>query len=225
MVWLVGLFFILLVYAPTLWVRYVLWRYSKQLDELPGTGAELARHLVERFELAGVEVIRGGEGEDYYSPDEKKISLGPSHYDGKSIAAVSVAAHEVGHAIQFVREEPVSLLRKRYMARAAMIRRLGGYFLVAMPVLLVLFRSPAALLVLGGIAVATMLVSVLMYAAVLPEEYDASFNKALPILEAGYLEESQLPAVRRVLRACAMTYLASALAEVLSLWRWLRFLR
>jgi Zn-dependent membrane protease YugP len=75
------------------------------------------------------------------------------------------------------------------------------------------------------IGVVTMLSSAAMYVAILPEEYDASFNKALPILEAGYVPEQHIPAVRQVLRAAAYTYVAGALADVLSLWRWLRVFR
>ena len=71
-----------------------------------------------------------------------------------------------------------------------------------------------------------MLASVLLYVAVLPEEWDASFNKALPILEKGeYVPAEYLPAIRQVLKACALTYVAAALADVLRLWQWLRFIR
>ena len=64
-----------------------------------------------------------------------------------------------------------------------------------------------------------------MYVAILPEEYDASFKKALPILEEGYIPEGNMPAVRQVLQACALTYVAGALTDVLNLWRWFRILR
>jgi hypothetical protein len=76
------------------------------------------------------------------------------------------------------------------------------------------------------LGVATMLVSVAVYAAILPEEWDASFNKALPILiEGEYVDEHQLKAVRQILKACALTYVAAALADILSLWRWIAILR
>ena len=61
--------------------------------------------------------------------------------------------------------------------------------------------------------------------AVLPEEYDASFKKALPILEEGYVPKENLPAIRQILRACAYTYVAGALADVIRLWRWLAIKR
>jgi len=192
---------------------------------MPGTGGELALHLVEKFELEGVQVVRGKAGEDFYSPDKKIVSLGPQHYDKKSLAAVAVAAHEVGHAIQFIRQEPVSRLREKYLGQAFRIRRIGSYLLTVAPLVTLMLRAPSVMLffVLAGIA--TMLISVLMYVAILPEEYDASFNKALPILATGYLPAHHMPAVNQILRACALTYVAGALADVLNLWRWIRFLR
>lgn len=213
------------VYGPTLWVRYVLRRYSTHVHGMPGTGAELAEHLVERFQLDGVKVRKGAPGEDFYSPADRVVSLSPDHYDGKSLTAVAVAAHEVGHAIQFCRREPVSLLREKYLGRAFQIRRVGTMILISIPVITAVARSPAVMGVLALVGVITMLASVAMYVAILPEEYDASFNKALPILEEGYIPEDDIPVVRRILKACALTYVAGALADVFSLWRWLRFLR
>lgn len=213
------------IYGPTLWVHYVLRRYSRHVETMPGSGAELAEHLVQRFELEGVKVQKGEPGQDFYSPADRVISLSPDHYDGKSLTAVAVAAHEVGHAIQFCRREPVSRLREKYLGRAFQIRRVGTIILISIPVITAVTRSPAAMGFLALVGVVTMLASVAMYVAILPEEYDASFNKALPILEEGYIPEEDIPAVKRILKACALTYAAAALANVFSLWRWLRFLR
>jgi len=222
---IVGLLVIALVYGPSLWVRYVLFRHAKDIEQMPGTGAELAEHLIERFELEGVKVIRAKKGENYYSPDEKNIGLSPDVYDGKSLTAVAVAAHEAGHAIQFCRQEPVSFLRERYLKKVFVIKRVGNGLLWVVGAMTFVVKAPQMLFLAGAIGVGTMLVSLLMYAAVLPEELDASFNKALPILEDGYVPASALPAIRQILRACALTYVAGALTDVLNLWRWFRVLR
>jgi len=219
------LFVILLAYGPHMWVKYVLWRHSTEIAAMSGTGGELAEHLVERFKLNGVKVEEGVEGQDHYSPSEKLVSLSPSVYRGKSITAVSVAAHEVGHAIQFVREEPVSQLRDKYLGKAFTIKKLGTAILFAMPMVTFVFKVPHIILLGAVIGVVTMLASALMYLAILPEEYDASFNKALPILKEGYVPADYIPAVRQVLRAAALTYFAAALADILRLWWWLRVLR
>ena len=214
-----------LIVGPQLWVRFVLWRHSKEIGDMPGSGAELAKHLIERYELNGVRVIEAGRDQNYYSPSEKIVALSPDVYHGKSVTAVAVAAHEVGHAIQFYREEPVSRLRDKYLGRAGQIQKIGGYILVAAPILTLLIKSPVIFLWIGIVAVITMLASALMYVAILPEEYDASFNKALPILKEGYLPEHLMGKARSVLQACALTYLAGALLDVLRLWRWIRFFR
>ncbi|GAA5523714.1 hypothetical protein Maes01_00263 [Microbulbifer aestuariivivens] len=111
------------------------------------------------------------------------------------------------------------------MSKANQIQRVGTAILITAPILTILIKSPVLFISIGIVAVITMLVSALMYVAILPEEYDASFNKALPILSEGYLPEHLLNSARSVLKACALTYVAGALLDVLRLWRWIRFLR
>lgn len=222
---LLPLLFILLVYGPALWIRYVMWRHSSEYEDMPGTGGELAEHLVDRFELEGVTVEEGVSGGDHYNPADRIVSLSPEVYHCKSVTAVAVAAHEVGHAIQFTRGEPVSQLRERYMGKAVRIRQAGTLILMSIPVVTLVFKSPVMIIAAVVVGVVTMLASVLMYVAILPEEFDASFRKALPILEEGYVPEDQIAGARKVLRAAALTYVAAALTDVLSLWRWLSVFR
>ncbi len=223
---LAALFIILLIFGPQLWVKYVLKKHHKTLSGMPGTGSELATHLLKRFEMESVKVELADEDEDHYSPADNAVRLSPEVYNGKSLTAVAVAAHEVGHAIQFNRKEPVSYLRDRFLGKAHRIQQVGIFILMAMPVIGAVTRIPHLALFTVLVGVFTMLASVLMYLAILPEEWDASFNKALPILEKeNYVPEEYMPAVRQVLKACALTYVAAALADVLRLWRWLALLR
>lgn len=222
---LIGLAIFVLVYGPQLWVRYVLHKHQREIPDIPGTGSELARHLLDRFELSQVEVKAGGKGENYYQPGDNYVSLSPEVFKGKSITAVAVAAHEVGHALQFNRQEPVSHLREKYFGKAILIQRIGMGIVSLSPLIGVLVKVPQLSLLILAAGVISLFISVLMYVAILPEEFDASFNKALPILAEGYVPEQYLPKIRQVLRACALTYVAAALADVLSLWRWLRLLR
>ena len=219
------LFFALLLYGPSVWVRWVMWRYSREIDDMPGTGGELAIHLVAILGLNGVKVESGGQGQNYYSPDEKRICLSPELYHGKSLTAIAVAVHEVGHAIQFVRDEPVSRLRKKYLGTAFLIKRVGAAILLVSPLVFALLKLPHVLLFSLLVGIATLIASAFMYVAILPEEYDASFNKALPILKQGYIPKQHIPAVTSILRAAALTYFAAALADSIRLWRLLRFIR
>ena len=220
-----ALLFGLLIYGPYLWVKYVFWRHSAELKSMPGTGGELAQHLIDRFQLSGVTVVMGEKGKDHYNPENRQVSLSPSVFDGKSLTAVAVAAHEVGHAIQFSKQEPVSQLRSKYMSKARVIKKIGAVMLFILPIVTLILKTPYILLLTAVAGVLTMLASALMYAAILPEEYDASFNKALPILQQGYIPDEYVPAVRKVLRAAALTYFAGALADVIRLWHWFRVLR
>lgn len=217
--------FLLLILGPNIWVKYILKKHHKPREGMPGTGGELALHLIERFKLKGVTVKQGTVNEDHYDPKKNIVCLSPEVYQGKSLSAVAVAAHEVGHAIQFNRKEPICKLREKYLQKAYVIQHYGVIILMSFPIVGLLFRIPHLALLTAVVGILTMLASVLMYVAILPEEYDASFKKALPILEQGYIPKEHLPAVRQVLKACAYTYVAGALADILRLWRWLTIMR
>jgi len=206
----------LLSYLPQLWVKHVMRKYSNDDPKLQGTGAELARHLIERFELAGITVEETKDQGDHFDPTDKKVRLSPDNYHGRSLTAVAVAVHEVGHAIQFHRKEEIFKLRSRYIPGAARIRQLGIYVLWASPVFAVVFRTPLAMAMPLLISIAMQIISALTYLIVLPEEWDASFGKALPILEEGYVPEDYIPQARSVLRAAALTYFAGALSSMLN---------
>ncbi len=223
---ILSLILILMILGPQWWVRYVLSHYGRELPEARGTGGELAEHLLSSFKLENVAVESAPQDQDHYSPEDNVVRLSPTILQGKSLTAIAVAAHEVGHAIQFNRQEKVCQLRQRYLGKALRIQRIGAGFLMVSPIILAVLRVPHIMLITIIVGVITMLSSVAMYAAILPEEWDASFNKALPILiEGNYITAEQVKPVRRILAACALTYVAAALADVLSLWRWLAILR
>ena len=214
------------VYAPQLWVRYVLKHYHQASPHLPGTGGELAKHLLHRFGLESVRLEVCDADQDHYDPESNPVRLSPRYMYGKSLTAVAVAAHEVGHAIQFNRQEPVSRLRLKYLGHALAIKKIGTAILLLSPLIFAALRIPQSFAITILIGLTIMLTSVVMYAAILPEEWDASFNKALPILTQGeYISAEETHAVKRILKACALTYVAAALADMLSLWRWLLILR
>jgi len=193
--------------------------------DMPGTGGELAQHLIQRFELEGVTIKMTKTDQDYYSPQEKIVGLSPEVYHSKSLSAVAIATHEVGHAIQHCRKEKVSFLRDRYSGIAQTAQQLGIFILSFSPVIAGLVHAPSIIGLSIGAGFLAMFSSVLLHAAILPEEYDASFGKALPILSSGYVPNEHIPAIKQVLTACAFTYVASALADILRIWRWIALVR
>ncbi len=222
---LILVFVIALLFGPQWWAQYTFRRYDKPLDRLQGTGGELARHLLDRFGMQDVRVEKGEPGSDHYDPADRVVNLSPGNYDHKSLTAIAVAAHEVGHAIQHHRNEPLLAWRTRLIIFANAIQKFGVSVFIVMPVVTALTRAP----VLGGflflVGISTMLTATLVHLVTLPVETDASFKKALPILEQGYVEEKDLPKVKSILRAAALTYLAASLSSLLNLWRWIAILK
>ena len=219
------LFVLALLFGPQWWAQYTFRRYAKSLDRLQGTGGELARHLLDRFEMSHVKVEKTEPDSDHYDPNDKTVRLSPNNFDGKSLTAIAVAAHEVGHAIQDHRNEPLLAWRGRLAVFANAVQKFGVAVMVVMPFMTIVTRAPA----LGGFllftGISTMFIASLVHLVTLPVETDASFNKALPILESGYIDKQDLPAVKRILRAAALTYLAASLASLLNLWRWIAILK
>lgn len=212
------------VYLPSLWVKWVLKRHSKPRDDFPGTGGQLAAHFVERLSLSGVKVEESTLG-DHYNPGTKTIGLSKGIFRGRSLTAVTVAAHEVGHAIQHADGYVPLETRTRWAQTVVMGQKVGTLLLMISPIVVVLLKVPAAglLTALGGFLVLGL--GVLMHLLTLPTELDASFNRALPLLQAGYIRQTDMPAAKSILRAAALTYVASALATLVNVWMWLRVLR
>lgn len=221
-----GLLLAVLAFFPQMWVQHVMKKHHREDPAMSGTGGELAEHLVARFNLDGIIVETTEEGRDHFDPAAKTVRLSPSNYNGRSITAIAVAAHEVGHAIQFHRNEAIFELRKKYMPTAAKFSKIGVALMVSVPVAGLVLRSPIAIGIVIGLSVLFQLLGALAYLIVLPEEWDASFNKALPILVDGeYISPDQRNGVQKVLKAAALTYFAGALANILNIGRWLMILR
>ena len=223
---IIGAILAILVYVPSYWVRRVMRKNGEELEEIAGTGGELAQHLIDRFQLEGIKVEETKDLGDHFDPKDQMVRLSPSNFNGKSLTAVAVAAHEVGHAIQFHRKEKIFELRSRYLPTAHALSQTGIAIMWLFPVIGLILRSPFAVSVVIGLSLLLQLAGALAYLIILPEEWDASFNKALPILMDGeYVEEKQIPTIRKILKAAALTYFSAALANVLHLGRWLLILR
>ncbi len=214
-----------LVFGPQWWVRSAMRRHAAEREDFPGTGGELARHLLDLGGLQHVKVELAPQG-DHYDPVDKAVRLTPPNYDGRSITAVAVAAHEVSHALQDADGNRLLHLRLKLARTAQTIEVVAAIVLATAPVLMALVRSPALLILQVAIVAVLMASRLVVHLLTLPVEFDASFRRALPILQrGGYLEEGDLPAARTVLRAAALTYVAAALVTLLDVTRLLRVLR
>ncbi len=212
------------VFGPQLWIRRVLAQHGGERPDFPGTGAELARHLLDEAGLQAVPVEETDKG-DHYDPQARAVRLLPQHYGGRSVSAVAVAAHEVSHAVQHARGEPSFARRVALVGRLIWVERVAGGMLLLAPIIFALVKSPVLLALEIAAGVALLGVRVVVHAVTLPVEFDASFGKALPVLERGrYLSDADMPAARSVLRAAAWTYVAAALMTLLDVARWFRII-
>ena len=215
-----------LIFGPQMWAKHVFKKYAIDIDTLPGTGGELAKHLINRLELGEVHVEEGEQNENYYDPENKLVKLSPDNFNGKSLTAITVAAHEIGHAIQDqIGYRPLSL-RSRLAKLSWFSEKIAAILLVAFPFISLLTRVPAVgiFTLLCGITI--LILPVVVNLITLPVEWDASFKRALPVLIAGeYIPESAIPIAKQILTAAALTYLAASLSSILNFYRWLIFLR
>ncbi|WP_119391376.1 zinc metallopeptidase [Taklimakanibacter lacteus] len=212
-----------LIFGPQMWIRRTIARHAQERADFPGTGGELARHLLDEAGLQSVKV-ESIEAGDHYSPVDKAVRLAKANYEGKSVTAVAIAAHEASHAMQDAEGYGPLHLRQKLVGYAIVIEKTGSVLLLATPVIFALTRSPLVLafeLVAGlGILAST----VVLHIVTLPTEFDASFKRALPIL-THYVRPEDMKGARQVLRAAAFTYVASALVSLIDVARWIRILR
>ena len=216
-----ALIVIAVIFGPSLWVKFVMRRYSTEKPEMPGTGGELAKHLIKRFSLKDVEVETTELG-DHYDPIEKKVRLSREHYESKSLTAVAIAAHEVRHAIQDHQGDRRLATRTKMVPIVNLLARWSVVIISLSPVIGIITRHPIPFSLLLFIGLSGFIARMMMHAVTLPIEFDASFSKALPILREGdYVSQSNEKAVSHVLRAAALTYVSAALADTLNLSRWI----
>ena len=211
-----------LVFGPRWWIGRVLKMHGADRPDLPGTGGEFARHLLDEAKLPDVKVEVTDRG-DHYDPISRAVRLLPQHHDGRSVAAVAIAAHEVSHAIHDARGEPAFRRRVVLVGNLIWVQRLATAVLVTAPLVFAVVHAPLLMVLQIVSAVALMGISVAVHVVTLPVEFDASFAKALPVLEGRrYLAAEDMPAARAVLKAAAYTYVAAALATLLNIVRWFR---
>lgn len=224
MMWLLLLLLILLLLlGPGLWVSHVMKKHSRQRDDYPGTGGDMARHLLAKLHLDQVQLEPTDSG-DHYDPSSRTVRLSAANMDGRSLTAVAVAAHEVGHALQHADRESLFQLRTVLAHVAVWSERIIPLVLLTLP--FIAWLQPGLSRWSLMLAVVAMLISTLVHLVTLPVEWDASFGKALPLLQQGdYLSETDIANARQILRAAALTYVAGSLMSLLNVWRWWRYLR
>jgi Zn-dependent membrane protease YugP len=223
------IFFILMllavVFLPGLWVRRVLTRYSTPEDRYSGTGEQLARHLLDKNGLQTVAVEVTDQG-DHYDPTDKAVRLTEDKFNGRSLTAITVAAHEVGHAVQDARNYAPLKIRGHLVKASQKIEKIGAGALLISPFIGAFTRVPGLSIFMFAAGFFTLATATLVHFVTLPTEFDASFSRALPMLDKhDILKKVDRPHARRLLTAAALTYVAASLMSLLNIARWWAILR
>ena len=201
-----------------LYINYNYKKFSEKSNSTNITGAEAARKILHNNELQNVKIEQvGGNLTDHYDPKNKVVRLSTDIYSGTSIAAVSVAAHECGHAIQdkngylFLRIRSAIIPIVNFASYA-------GYFAI----LIGIFFSFLNALKIG---IAMELIILLFQIITLPVEFNASNRAMKQIQELGLLDSNELRGGRKMLISAAMTYVASVASAIIQVLRLLLILR
>ena len=210
------LYFVLL--APglllALWAQWRVMSAYRRGSEVPAStgvsGAETAATILHTSGVRGVGIEPvPGQLTDHYDPGEKVLRLSPDVYQGRSLAALGIAAHEAGHALQDARRYPLLGLRNGLVPMANLGGSIGWLMIAAGLVLSV------SGLVYAGIAVFSA--TVLFQLVNLPVEFDASRRARAELVGTGLIAHYEEPEVARVLNAAALTYVAATLTSILTL--------
>lgn len=208
---------VIIGFIITMWassnVKNTYAKYAKVASIKGLTGAEVARMILDKQGIYDVKIEHiSGDLTDNFNPSAKTLNLSDSVYGSTSIAAIGVAAHECGHAMQHNEQYFPIKLRSSIVPFASFGSKVG------IPCILVgvVFSFLKPLITLGVILFSF---GVIFQLVTLPVEFDAS-NRALETLkDMGILEESEISGSRAVLKSAALTYVASASAAILSLIR------
>ena len=208
---------ILAFYAQTK-VRSTYQKYSEILAASGRTGRDIARTILSQNGIGDVEVVEGeGFLSDHYDPIKKVVRLSPDNYSQPSVAAISVAAHECGHAIQHAKGYAPLQMRTAIFPLA----NIGT--MLAWPILLIgLFFVPGVRIAgVSLIDVGILLFSfgVAFQLITLPVEFDASRRALIQLNQLGLVSPDEQAGAKKVLDAAALTYVAAAAAAILQLVR------
>ena len=196
-------------------VKTTFHKYNRVRSMSGMTGAQAAERILHSAGIYDVSVQHvSGELTDHYDPRNKPLSLSDSTYGSTSVAAVGVAAHECGHAIQHQQDYAPLSIRSAIVP----VANLGSF--AAWPLILIgMFITSSTGSLLINIGILCFSLSVLFQLVTLPVEFNASSRAIHMLGQTGILREEELRGTRKVLGAAALTYVAGAAAAILQLLR------
>ena len=213
--------YIVLLIIPFLFGLYAQMRVSGAYNKnvrIPSrgriTGREAAAAVMQSAGVQGVEIVEiPGHLTDHYDPSKRRLALSSENYHGYSLAALGVAAHEAGHAIQHKVGYSMMTLRQT-LVPATQIAAGASNFLILAGILLISTAIGGKMLLLGAVALGVIC---LFQLVTLPVEFDATRRAKLQLVNLGIVEQSEMKGVHETLDAAALTYVAAFVASLGSL--------
>ena len=213
MIYLLSFLFIFVL--PKIWLNRALKRNDEILESMPFTGLEFGELLLKENSLDGVKITHTDMG-DHYDLENQEVRVLEERLNKKSITAISIVTHEIGHAIQHKEKYTPLEQRTKLVKNTSWISKLGrGVLYSGLPIILATGSSGLIKICLF-IVFLSVIISALVHLITLDVEMDASFNRALPILREKIPEE-YLIGCRSLLKAAAFTYVIGSLTSFLSL--------
>ena len=209
------IFLFILFVAPIIWYNYIFKKNDKVLINMPFTGFEFGRELLQEHNLNDVQ-IEGTKLGDHYDLINKKVMVLEDRLGKKSLTSITIICHEIAHAIQH-KENYKPLKRRNVIIRnTSWITQLGsGILLIGFPIIFAT-GSYGFIKICLAIAAFSLLISALIHIITLDVEIDASFNKAYPIIKRKVPAEYH-EACRSILLAAALTYVIGVFRSFFSL--------
>jgi Zn-dependent membrane protease YugP len=212
----------LLSVAASLWTQGAFKRYSHVRAYSGLTGAEAAERMLQSQGVYNVKIERvEGFLSDHYDPSQRVLRLSSAVYDSDSIAAIGVACHEAGHALQHAAGYAPLALRTALVLPARIGSSLSYWILLAGIVMMGVAGHGGVGLMLVKVGIVCFAMAVLFSIVTLPVEWNASARAKAHIVAAGIVAPGQEQAAARVLNAAFMTYVAAAITALLQLLYWL----
>lgn len=207
--------FLILSTAPIIWLNYVFHKNDQILINMPFTGLEFGKLILKDYGLTEVKIEKS-LSVDHYDLLEKKVKVTQERLSKKSLTAISIVCHEIGHAIQHKEKYKALEQRTSLVRNTAWISQIGSsILLIGIPTILATGYYPLIKVCLL-LALLSLLIGIIVHLITLEVELDASFNKALPILIEKVPPEYH-DSCKSILRAAAFTYVIGVVRNFVSL--------
>ena len=213
MIFLIILFLISML--PVVWLNYVFKKNDEILPNMPFNGIEFGNQLIKELELKDVSLEKTLIG-DHYDLDQRKVKVGEDRLKKKSLTSISIICHEIGHAIQHAENYTPLITRTKLVKNTLWINKIAfAIIYVGLPIIFATgylpFIKVCILLIL-----LSLFIGVVIHLVTLEVELDASFNKAMPIIQKK-IPEVYHDSCRSILRAAAFTYVVGVFKNLISL--------